>query len=368
MVFTYVSNVVQKMDGIDLEYEQYNLVFNQPVGTSRGILKEKPSWFLKLLCDDQMGFGECSVIPGLSKDFVNPSSYEKKIHELKILLIKYLFSDFQFLDDEVLLPEKIERHLSELPSIRFGLEMALFSLKNRTKTGYFKNEFYNGLKKIPINGLVWMDSITIMKKSVAKLIDNGFKVIKIKIGALDFNEEIELLNGLRKDYSVDQIELRVDANGAFNHKNVRYYLTKLSELNLHSIEQPIKSGMHLEMKRLCEESIVPIALDEELIGVHGKSSMEKLLSTISPQFIVIKPSLHGGLKGAKDWIELAEKLRINWWITSALESSMGLDAIAQFTSQMKTIIPQGLGTGSIYSNNLASPLYVEGGFLCRMKH
>ena len=352
------------MDGLTLDFECYDLIFNKPVGTSRGILVKKPSWILSLRDKEKMGQGECSVIPNLSKDFFNHKLYESKLNELKMLLLKYCIADFEFLNDEVRMPEKIESFLMNLPSIRFGIEMALFSMRTGVDREFFRNDFFLGSKKIPINGLVWMDSISMMSKSIEDLIERGFKVIKIKIGALDFEKEIQLLNEVRNKYG-NHIELRVDANGAFAPQEIEIKLQKLVQFNLHSIEQPIKPGLHSKMRKICEERLVPIALDEELIGVENLAGMEKLVLSIKPQYLVLKPSLHGGFKGVKKWINLAEENKIGWWITSALESNLGLEAIAQFTSNYDLTLAQGLGTGSIYKNNLSSNLIVENGYLTR---
>ncbi len=329
---------------ITAKYKKYILNFKRPSGTSRGVLAEKETWFLKLKKNDKIGFGECGILRGLSID--DRTDYEEKIQWLCENINR---------DKEELLAE-----LKEFPSLQFGLEMALQSLQAENPFVHFPSDFTNGEKKIPINGLIWMGEKPFMKQQIDQKLTEGFSCIKLKIGAIEFDKELELLQFIRKEYPADQIELRVDANGAFSPKEALVKLKALSKFELHSIEQPIKQGQFEEMKKLCASTPLPIALDEELIGVFEKENKRKLLEKISPQYIILKPSLVGGFQGTQEWIDLAEELKIGWWITSALESNIGLNAIAQWTAILNTTMPQGLGTGSLYTNNIKSPSEVVG--------
>ncbi|MFC0521943.1 o-succinylbenzoate synthase [Mesonia maritima] len=328
-------------------YKKYILNFKRPSGTSRGVLHTKETWFLILEENSKTGIGECGILRGLSID--DRPDYEEKL--------QWLCENIQ-LEKAVLLEE-----LEEFPSIQFGLEMALQSLKAENKFELFPSEFTKGSGKIPINGLIWMGEKSFMKSQIVEKIEHGFSCIKLKIGAIDFETELALLSYIRKEFSAEQIELRVDANGAFHHSEALEKLKKLSKLNLHSIEQPIRQGQFLEMQKLCKQTPLPIALDEELIGVFSVTKKEELLQTIQPQYIILKPSLVGGFQGTQEWINLAEKHNIGWWITSALESNIGLNAIAQWTFMKNTTMPQGLGTGSLFTNNIPSPLEVKKEFL-----
>jgi o-succinylbenzoate synthase len=328
-----------------INYGKKTFEFKQPSGTSRGILTQKKSWFLevsKLNQPNVVGIGECSVIGGLSPEYTSDLEYEKILDEL----IKNPTLD-----------------LASYPSIQFGLETALLDLANGGKGVYFLNDFARGLQKIPINGLVWMGSTEFMQDQIESKIHEGYTTIKLKIGAIDSKKEMDLLEGIRKRYNENEITIRVDANGAFGLSEAKVVLQRLRELHVHSIEQPIAKGNWEEMALLSASNIIPIALDEELIGIYDLEAKMKLLTTIQPQFIVLKPSLHGGISGCREWISLAEELGIGWWMTSALESNIGLDAIAQFTAEFKNELPQGLGTGSLYLNNIESDLTVEKGYI-----
>lgn len=328
-------------------YHKYILNFKVPSGTSRGVLKTKESWFILLELNGKSGIGECGLFRGLSID--DRPDYEEKI--------KWICNNIH-LDKSFLFNE-----LSEFPSIQFGVEMALKSLESQDPFVLFPSKFTQGEDNIPINGLVWMGSKPFMKKQIEEKIQAGFTCIKMKIGAIDFDTEVELLKSIRKEFSSKDIELRVDANGAFLPNNALDKLKILSDLDLHSIEQPIIQGQHQKMARLCEETPLPIALDEELIGVFSVTDKQKLIQTISPQYIILKPSLVGGIKGIDEWIDIAEKKNIGWWITSALESNVGLNAIAQYTYLKNNPLPQGLGTGSLFNNNFDCPLQVKNGTL-----
>jgi o-succinylbenzoate synthase len=328
-------------------YKKYILKFKNPSGTSRGTLVTKETWFLILEEKGKYGIGECGLFKGLSYDDV--PDYEEKLK----WLLKHIDSDVDWLLEE----------LRNYPSIQFGLEQTLLSLQSENPFELFDSPFLNQKRPILINGLVWMGDEAFMHGQIQEKIKTGFTCIKMKIGALDFEKELKLLESIRKSYSKEDIELRVDANGAFSPEQALDKMKKLAELNLHSIEQPIRQGFIREMKKLCEQTPLPIALDEELIGVLHVTEKEKLLQTIRPQYIILKPSLVGGFKGSVEWISLAEKYGIAWWITSALESNIGLNAIAQWTASLDNEMHQGLGTGSLFTNNFESPLIVRNGGL-----
>ncbi|MDO6596907.1 o-succinylbenzoate synthase [Oceanihabitans sp. 2_MG-2023] len=328
-------------------YKKHILNFKQASGTSRGILKTKETWFLILEHKGKKGIGECGVFRGLSIDDV--PDYEEKLQWTCTNI--HLGLDILFAE------------LIAFPSIQFGLEQAFISLQNENPFILFPSEFTQEKDSIPINGLIWMGTEAFMKQQIKDKIEAGFSCIKMKIGAIDFQTELQLLQSIRKEYSQNDIELRVDANGAFSPSEALEKLKILSDLDLHSIEQPIKQGQILEMAKLCNQTPLPIALDEELIGVFNVTKKEELLQTIQPQYIILKPSLVGGFKGSQNWIDLAEKYNIGWWITSALESNVGLNAIAQYTYTLKSTLPQGLGTGALFTNNFESPLQVKNGTL-----
>ena len=328
-------------------YQKYILNFKRPSGTSRGVLTEKETWFIILKQNGRTGIGECGILRSLSYD--DRPDYEEKL--------KWVCDNIH-LGSELLWEE-----LLEFPSIQFGVEMAFKSLAANDPFLLFPSEFTLGRDSIPINGLVWMGEEAYMKEQIVEKISQGFSCIKLKIGAIDFENEMKLLKFIRKEFSSEEIEIRVDANGAFEISEALEKLKRLSDLKLHSIEQPIKQGQVQEMASLCENTPLPIALDEELIGVQTVTEKRKLIQTIRPQYLIFKPSLIGGMKGTKEWIALSEKQSAGWWITSALESNIGLNAIAQFTYSLENQMPQGLGTGGLYTNNFDSPLEVDAGKL-----
>ncbi|WP_179019394.1 o-succinylbenzoate synthase [Winogradskyella forsetii] len=328
-------------------YHKYSLDFKRPSGTSRGVMTTKETWFIKLKFDDKAGVGECGILRGLSID--DRPDYEAKL--------KWVCENINS-GLEALLNE-----LVEFPSIQFGLETAFKSLESADPFQLFPSDFTKGEDAIPINGLVWMGTEDFMRKQIKEKIEAGFDCIKLKIGAIDFQTELNMLKSIRQEFSVSDIELRVDANGAFSPEDALEKLKELSDYQLHSIEQPIKPKQFEEMAKLCDITPLPIALDEELIGVFSKGDKQDLLQTIKPQYIILKPSLVGGFSGSQQWIDSAENLTINWWITSALESNVGLNAISQWTYTLKNKMPQGLGTGSLYTNNFSSPLKVKNGTL-----
>jgi o-succinylbenzoate synthase len=332
---------------IKANYKKYILNFKNPSGTSRGILRTKETWFIILTENGKIGVGETGLFRGLSIDDI--SNYEDKL--------------IWVCNNIDLGLENLLKALYEFPSIQFGLEQAFLSLNSEDKFELFPSQFTRGEKSIPINGLVWMGEKDFMKNQIKEKLSIGFSCIKMKIGAIDFDTEIELLKSIRKEFSPNEIELRVDANGAFNPKDALEKLKILSELEIHSIEQPINQGQVNDMSELCAKTPLPIALDEELIGVFSYEEKKKLLKTIKPQYIILKPSLIGGFAGSKEWINLADQTNCGWWITSALESNIGLNAIAQFTDTLQSDLPQGLGTGGLFTNNFDSPLEVKNGTL-----
>lgn len=326
-------------------FKKYTLQFNHPSGTSRGILTEKISWFI-FLTDDQhsgiTGIGECGPLKGLSID--DRSDYKDKLAEV-------CKNPNNYMDNT--------EALEDFPSIRFGLEMALLDYKHGGRKILFPSLFTEGKASISINGLVWMGSYDAMLKQVREKIETGFKCIKLKIGAINFEDELDLIRSIRNEFSPSQVEIRVDANGAFKPEEALEKLKRLSAFQLHSIEQPINQNHWERMAKLCETSPIPIALDEELIGIVDLDKKQKLLEKIKPRYIILKPSLLGGFEASEEWIDLASQNQIGWWVTSALESNIGLNAIAQWTYTLENKLSQGLGTGQLYSNNFQSPLNIK---------
>ncbi|PXY47233.1 o-succinylbenzoate synthase [Flavobacterium hydrophilum] len=328
-------------------YQKYMLEFKRPSGTSRGVMIEKETWFIVLEENGKKGIGECGILRGLSAD--DREDYEEKL--------KWVCQNIHL--GETVLWNK----LLKFPSIQFGIEMAFLSLKSENPYLLFPSDFTNNSKSIVINGLVWMGEEAFMKEQIEEKLKQGFTCIKLKIGAIDFQKELELLRFIRTHFTPDQIEIRVDANGAFSSNEALDKLNQLSGFELHSIEQPIQKSNTDSMAELCKNTPFPIALDEELIGVFSFEEKEALLQKIKPQYIILKPSFVGGFRGTREWITLAEKYNIGWWITSALESNIGLNAIAQWTFLLNSNMPQGLGTGALYTNNIDCPLEVLNGQL-----
>ena len=322
------------------------LYFKKPAGTSRGTYTVRKSWYLHLTSDEnpeRSGIGECAPLPNLSCDDI--PDYEKQLQAAC-----RTFESTGSIDTEA---------LRSYPSILFGLETALLHYQ-RNSYALWDTAFSRGETGIPINGLIWMGDYRQMLKQIESKMKAGFRCIKLKIGAIDFENELALLRHIRSCYSFREIELRVDANGAFSPADAMDKLNRLAELDLHSIEQPIRAGLWEEMARLTQETPLPIALDEELIGHNTREEKKELLSAIRPQYIILKPSLHGGINGGNEWIEEAEKQKTGWWITSALESNIGLNAVAQWCATLDPILPQGLGTGMLYTDNIPLPLRIEG--------
>lgn len=326
-----------------ISYSPYVLKFKEPAGTSRGVYTEKLTYFLRLQSKeepDKVGYGEIPVFQGLSKESA------VQVEDT----LRYLISN----DIACLHPGDYD-----VSSIYMGFETALGDIQNGAQGVIFPSDFIKGQEPITINGLVWMGDFRSMCIKAKEKIDQGFSCIKVKIGAINWDEELRLLEYIRTEGGND-ITIRVDANGAFSPTECLTKLNQLSLFDIHSIEQPIKAGQPEEMKRICLESPIPVALDEELIGIPPGNARWELLATLRPQFIVLKPALCYGFNGAYEWIRIAEELGIDWWITSSLESNIGLNAIAQFTARFHRLLPQGLGTGNLFTNNFLSPLKLEG--------
>ena len=315
------------------------LHLKQPAGTSRGVIKSRDVWFITLTKNGNNGIGECAPLLKLSLDHFD---------QIESKLDKICDNPNSFLNDL--------SQLAYFPSIRFGLEMALLDLENGGGQNYF-----GSFESIKINGLIWMGNSGFMMSQVQQKLDDGWKCIKMKIGALGFEKECRILQSIRSRFSRNELELRVDANGAFSKNDVNEKLEKLAEFDLHSIEQPIKPGQWDLLAELCESSPIPIALDEELIPLVNDAERIEMLENVNPQYLVLKPSLLGGFSETKKWIRMAKERNIGWWITSALESNIGLNAIAQWTAKMKPDGFQGLGTGQLFTNNIPSPLTVKSG-------
>jgi o-succinylbenzoate synthase len=328
-------------------YHKYLLQFKRPSGTSRGVMTEKETWFIVLEKEGKKGIGECGILRGLSID--DRPDYEEKL--------RWTCANIHLGESQ------LWEALIEFPSIQFGVEMAFQSLVSESPFLLFPSDFTDSKKSIPINGLVWMGEESFMKQQIEEKLADGFRCVKLKIGAIDFDAELELLRFIRQHFTPEQVEIRVDANGAFDSHLALNKITQLSEFEIHSIEQPIQKNNTDSMAELCKTTPIPIALDEELIGVFSLQEKETLLQKIKPQYLILKPSFIGGFRGTKEWISLAEKHQIGWWITSALESNIGLNAIAQFAFLQHNLMPQGLGTGALYTNNFDCPLQVSQGQL-----
>ena len=328
------------------------LHFLQPAGTSRGVYNTRLSFYLKLTSDEQpdvVGVGECATLPDLSCDAMPPNEYERK---LRTFCDKYERTGV--IDYEA---------MRAYPSMLFGLETAVAQFNAKGSLNFFDTPFGRGEEGIPINGLVWMGTFEEMFERLEAKLKAGFRCIKIKIGAIDFDRELQLIRHIRSTFSRKDVELRVDANGGFTPEEALSRMEALVQYDIHSIEQPIKQHQWTEMARLCAATPLPIGLDEELIGVNERQKKIELLDTIRPQYIVLKPSLHGGMAGTEEWIQLARERNIGSWITSALESNVGLNAIAQLTASIYgTNIhhAQGLGTGQLFADNIEMPLKVVG--------
>lgn len=336
--------------------QKHLLPFRFSAGTSRGIMKYKKLWILQFEQDGRIGKGECSIIEGLSPEYTDDESYER--------ILKQLISTLETIGES---PSQILKELltwfptlQEQPSVRCGIEMALLDWLNPNPEVIFDNDFSRGLSFIPINGLIWMGDIGWMQQQVEQKIAAGFTVLKFKIAALPWEEEWEFLSQIRQRYPASKLTIRVDANGGFNPQNAVARLTQLRSLDIHSIEQPVAPEHQQTLAELSKLDLVPVALDESLISCFTLESKQELLSNILPQYIILKPSLHGGFSGVQEWISLAEALGIGWWMTSALESNIGLKAIAEFASSYPLTMAQGLGTGGLFTQNFPTNLTLQG--------
>ncbi|MBK8339075.1 MAG: o-succinylbenzoate synthase [Flavobacteriales bacterium] len=320
------------------------------LGTSKGPITARTVWYLIVWHRDRpevQGIGEAALFPGHSKEF--PADVRTKLLEL--------------CSDTSNWEQRLHTDLIDVPSVRFALEQCLRDLEAGGSKTLFPSEFTLGRQAIPINGLVWMGDKATMKQRIREQIDSGYSTVKMKIGAIAIEDELALLKAVRAEYNASDLTLRVDANGAFSAQQAPEVLKRLADLQVHSIEQPVAPGLYEVMTELCADPPIPIALDEDLIGANTHDAKIDLLDNVKPQYIVIKPSLVGGWVAAQEWIDLANARNIGWWITSALESSIGLNAIAQFTATLNVTLAQGLGTGKVYENNIPSPLLAEKGFL-----
>lgn len=321
-----------------------------PLGTSKGTITERTVWYLSAWEEDRpdiIGVGEVALFPGHSREF--PADVRTKLVELCADT-----SDWE---------DRLTGDLVDVPSVRFAVEQCLKDLEASGSKVLFPSEFTLGRKGIPINGLVWMGDRSEMRARIRERLAAGYACIKMKIGAIGIEEEIAILREVRNEFGPEEVVLRVDANGAFDARSAPAILVRLAELGVESIEQPVPAGLYEVMAELCADPPLPIALDEDLIGHNTYDAKVDLLDAVKPQAIVIKPSLVGGWKAAHDWIRLAEARGVRWWITSALESTIGLNAIAQWTATLGVTAPQGLGTGGVYTNNIPSPLIAERGEL-----
>lgn len=320
------------------------------LGTSKGAITTRTVWYLIAWQHDRpevRGIGEAALFPGHSKEF--PADVKTKLLELCM--------------DTSNWERRLTDDLVDVPSVRFAVEQCLKDLAAGGTKTLFPSEFTLGRQAIPINGLVWMGDKATMKQRIREQIDGGYTTVKMKIGAIGIEDELDLLKAVRSEYRASDLILRVDANGAFNAQQAPDVLNRLADLQVHSIEQPVAPGLYEVMAELCSNSPIPIALDEDLIGLNTHDAKVDLLDNLKPQYIVIKPSLVGGWAATQEWIDLAKARKIGWWITSALESSIGLNAIAQYTATLNVTMAQGLGTGKVYANNIPSPLMAEKGFL-----
>lgn len=330
--------------------EERLLHFKQPAGTSRGVYTERRIWLVEISDSETVGRGECAPLPQLSCDDI--PDYADVLRG--------------FCDEVERTGEIPYEALRDYPSMLFGLETAMMDLRCKMADGrhvLFDNPFSRGEEGIPINGLVWMGTFDEMSRRIEQKLEQGFRCVKLKIGAIDFEAELELIKQIRSRFGLHDVELRVDANGAFSYEEALYKLELLSQYALHSIEQPIRARQWAWMSELCRESPLPIALDEELIGVNDPDQKRQMLNIIRPRYIILKPSLHGGMMGCREWIEIARDMQIGSWITSALESNIGLNAIAQFAAEVygpHVQMPQGLGTGQLFTDNIPMPVEIRG--------
>jgi o-succinylbenzoate synthase len=328
-------------------FKKYSLQFKTPVLTSRGSMTHKNGYYIELTDGAKKGIGECSYIEGLSIDRLD--DYETTLHTVCQNIANYLHAP--------------HINLTAFPSIAFGIETALLDFNSTKQDVLLESNFTKGLSGISINGLIWMGNKRFMLQQVQEKIAHGYKCIKLKVGALDFATELKIIESIRKEFSKNKIELRIDANGAFNATDVFTKLKALAQFGIHSVEQPVKPKQYELMHEVCAANIMDVALDEELIGVCNTEERTALLEKINPQYIILKPSLLGGIASCNEWIEIAHSKNIAWWATSALESNIGLNAIAQWAFTKHPAMPQGLGTGGLFINNTTTKLHIKEGNL-----
>ena len=335
-----------------IDIEERVLHFKQPAGTSRGVYTERRLWLVSITDGNAVGVGECAPLLDLSCDAMVPAVYNKVLRG--------------FCDQVEQTGEIPYEKMRDYPSMLFGLETAMADLRCKRENGrhlLFDTPFARGEQGITINGLVWMGNHEEMLQRMEEKLKLGFRCVKLKVGAIDFDQELDLVKRIRERFSYHEVELRLDANGGFTPDEALYKLELLSQYAIHSIEQPVKQKQWAMMAELCRESPLPIALDEELIGINDPDAKRQMLRIIKPRYIVLKPSLHGGMMGCREWIEIARDEGIGSWITSALESNIGLNAIAQFCSEVygeNIKMPQGLGTGQLFTDNIPMPLEIRG--------
>lgn len=328
-------------------YIKHRLKFLRPAGTSKGYLNYKDCWFISLWNDDcpqVKGIGECSILPNLSVD--DRADVEAKIAEVCDQINGGTFQQGSLLPN--------------WPSIQFALEMAMLDLQNGGNRVLFPSKFTQGKAGVVTNGLIWLGDESNTRQQIADRLDRGYSCIKLKIGQLDWPTEYAILRFLRKQFKAHELSIRVDANGAFSPQKAYSVLEQLCELEVHSIEQPIKAGQVEALALMCNGTPIPIALDEELLGIFDYKKRKELLETIKPQYLVVKPGLHGGFASSAQWVELARQNNIGWWATTALESNIGVNAIAQWAYTQNPDFIHGIGTGLLYSNNIDSPLSLRG--------
>ncbi|MGY6520539.1 MAG: o-succinylbenzoate synthase [Mongoliitalea sp.] len=357
---------MSSIHAIRFSYVPHQLKFNFDAGTSRGVLREKTTYFIQACTSENstVGWGEAAPLVKLSID--DRPDFEQYLQSYCEELV-FEYDSKEKLDSNEIFQWCADVISNDFPSIRFAFESAILDFFNGGQRMIFDTDFFHKEQAIPINGLIWMGDKEFMLDQINEKLAKGFSCIKMKIGAIDFDQECRLLEYIRSKFSAATITLRVDANGAFHPSEALEKLKRLAAFDLHSIEQPIAVKQWKEMAELCQVTPLPIALDEELIGVYGFENRKQLLKRIQPQYIILKPTLLGGLRDTQEWIQVAEAQNIAWWMTSALESNVGLNAIAQFTSTYKDLSHQGLGTGQLFINNIDSPLLVENGLIAYKK-
>ena len=345
---------------LQLAVQKYTLRFKFAARTSRGAMQQHQVYYLQLHDDAQpeiVGWGECAPLPGLSVEY--GSGYEAWLQQFC-----RQFNRLKLTQTDLNIPELVSKfNLQDWPSVRFGLETAVLDWQRGGRRHLFTNDFSEYRAGIPINGLIWMGDAAFMQEQIEQKLRAGYSCLKLKIGGLDFASELAILGQIRSVASADYLTIRLDANGAFAPADALAKLEQLAAYNIHSIEQPIKPRQYAKMAHLCAQSPIAIALDEELIGVNGWQQKTALLTQLKPAYIILKPTLVGGFAATREWIDIAEAQGIAWWLTSALESNIGLNAISQFAAEYTLTTEQGLGTGQLYHNNIPSPLQIEKGKL-----